>query len=74
MIVNNGGYAALSEFASHFNITALIGTRLPGIDFMGLARALGCDGIRVERAADLAPALTNALHAGGPIVVDVVVA
>src|SRR5687767_15554977 len=30
VIVNNGGYAALSEFSSHFNIKELVGTRLPG--------------------------------------------
>ena len=35
VIVNNGGYAALSEFSSHFNIKQLVGTKLPGIDFVG---------------------------------------
>ena len=49
VIVNNGGYAALSEFSSHFNIKQLIGTKLPGIDFVGLARSMGCEAVRVER-------------------------
>ena len=74
IIVNNGGYAGLIEFASHFNVTQLVGTKLPGIDFVGLARSLGCTSVRVERPADLAPALTTALQSPGPCLVDVVVA
>jgi benzoylformate decarboxylase len=71
VIVNNGGYAALSEFSAHFNITALVGTRLPGIDFVGLARSLGCEATRVECSQELAPALRTALQSEGPSLVDV---
>ena len=73
VIVNNGGYAALSEFTAHFNIKQLIGTKLPGLDFVGLAKALGCTGSRVERAHDLAPALREALQSPTPFLVDVAV-
>jgi benzoylformate decarboxylase len=74
VIVNNGGYAALAEFSSHFNITQLVGTRLPGIDFVGLARSLGCDSVRVERPQYLESTLTAALKAPAPFLVDVAVA
>jgi benzoylformate decarboxylase len=74
VIVNNGGYAALSEFSSHFNIKQLIGTRICGLDFAGLARSLGCTGVRVERPEELAPTLTTALKSAGPFLVDVAVA
>ncbi len=74
VIVNNGGYAALSEFTAHFNIKQLIGTKLPGLDFVGLANAMGCTGARVERAQDLAPALRVALQSPGPFVLDVAIA
>ena len=74
VIVNNGGYAALSEFTAHFNIKQLIGTKLPGLDFVGLAKAMGCGGARVERAEDLRAALTDALQSSRPFVLDVVVA
>jgi benzoylformate decarboxylase len=74
VIVNNGGYAALSEFSSHFNIKQLVGTKLPGIDFVGLARSLGCTGVRVECGKDLAPALTTALQSSVSCLVDVLVA
>jgi benzoylformate decarboxylase len=73
VIVNNGGYAALSEFTAHFNIKQLIGTKLPGLDFVGLAKAMGCSGARVERADDLAPALHSALQSPGPFLLDVAV-
>src|SRR5262249_45191877 len=73
VIVNNGGYAALSEFSSHFKITQPVGTRLCGIDFVGLARSLGCTGVRVERPEDLAPSLSAALRSSLPSLVDVAV-
>jgi benzoylformate decarboxylase len=73
IIVNNGGYAALSEFTAHFNIKQLIGTKLPGLDFVGLAKAMACDGARVERAQDLAPALRSALQSRRPFLLDVAV-
>lgn len=44
---------------------------IPEVDFALLARALGADGLRVEREADLPWALTHALAAPGPFVLDV---
>jgi len=41
-------------------------------DFTAVARSFGVRGIRVERAAEIAPALSEAVSAGEPIVVDVV--
>jgi acetolactate synthase-1/2/3 large subunit len=40
-------------------------------DFAAVARAYGAEGVRIERAADLAPALDRALAAGRPAVLDV---
>jgi len=74
VIVNNGGYAALSEFTAHFNIKQLIGTKLPGLDFVGLAKAMGCGSARVERAQDLTSALQSALQSPTPFVLDVAIA
>ena len=73
VIVNNGGYAALSEFTAHFNIKQLIGTKLPGLDFVGLAGAMGCAGARVERASELTSGLQNALQSRKPFLLDVAV-
>ena len=73
IIVNNGGYAALSEFLAHFNLKEPIGTEVRGIDFVGLARALGCAGVRVEKPGQLAGTLRDALQSPVPMLVDVVV-
>ena len=73
LIVNNGGYAALGEFLSHFNLKKPIGTEVRGIDFVGLARSLGCAGVRVEDPRELARTLRDAFQSRGPILVDVVV-
>ena len=73
VIVNNGGYAALAEFSSHFNIKHLVGTKLPGIDFVGLAHSMGCEAVRVERPDDLVQKLTVALESPVPYLVDVAV-
>jgi benzoylformate decarboxylase len=73
VIVNNSGYAALAEFSSHFNIKQLVGTKLPGIDFVGLARSIGCEAVRVERPQDLSAKLTAALQSPVPYLVDVTV-
>ncbi|HEY3912101.1 MAG TPA: thiamine pyrophosphate-binding protein [Stellaceae bacterium] len=41
-------------------------------DFTAVAKSFGVRGIRVERPAEIAPALSEALNAGEPVVVDVV--
>ncbi|MET0280451.1 MAG: benzoylformate decarboxylase [Steroidobacteraceae bacterium] len=74
IVVNNGRYEALRHFSSRFGIERPVGTELPGIDFVGIARAQGCEALRVTRAAELEPALRTALQAKLPVLVDVVVA
>jgi benzoylformate decarboxylase len=74
IVVNNGRYEALRHFSSRFGLKDPVGTELPGIDFVGIAKAQGCDGVRVTRAAELDAALNAALAAPGPTLVEVVVA
>ena len=40
------------------------------VDFVKVAEALGCRGIRVTSKEDLAPALKEAMECGGPVVLD----
>jgi benzoylformate decarboxylase len=74
IIVNNSRYEALKQFGGRFGVARPVGTELPGIDFVSLARAQGCDAIRVTDAASLTPALRTALAATRPILIDVHVA
>lgn len=41
------------------------------VDFAGVAKSMGCMGIRVEDPARIRPALEEAVKADGPVVVDV---
>lgn len=77
VILNNGRYAALQDFAPVFGFNqgeAVQGTNLPGIDFVSIARGFGCEATRVTEAGKLAEALAAALAARRPMLVDVVVA
>jgi len=42
----------------------------PAIDFIGLARALGVPGERVDKAADVGPAVGRGAASGGPYLID----
>jgi len=52
--INYAAYNGRMKAANRFTGTILDN---PQIDFVGLAKAEGCDGIRVEKAADLRPGL-----------------
>ncbi|MDN7025832.1 biosynthetic-type acetolactate synthase large subunit [Methanoculleus sp. FWC-SCC1] len=45
-------------------------TELPPVDFVGIAKAYGVDGIRVEEKDGVRPAIEAALAADGPFVLD----
>ena len=74
VIVKNGRYEALHHFSERFGITSPVGTDLPGLDFVQLAKAQGCEAVRVTRAVELEGVLRTALAATRPVLVEVVVA
>ncbi|WP_322069627.1 benzoylformate decarboxylase [Paraburkholderia bannensis] len=77
VILNNSRYAALQDFAPVFGFAKedpVQGTDLPGLDFVTLAAGMGCAGVRVSEAAQLAGALREALASQGPALVEIVVA
>lgn len=45
-------------------------TDIPGIDWVGFARAMGAAGERVDRPDQIAPAVARGLAAGGPYLLD----
>ncbi len=77
LVLDNGQYGILKSFAATARHAGVPGLDLPGLDFCGIARALGCRACRVEDPAALRPALTAAFEQARterlPIVVDVVV-
>ncbi len=71
IIINNGRYEALRQIGVRLGNAHPVGVELPGIDFVELARAQGCEAVRVTAAAELQPALRAALSSTGPVLVDV---
>jgi len=77
LILNNGRYAALQEFAPLFGFSPgepVKGTELLGIDFVKLAQGLGCFASRVENPSELEPAFTRAFHSTSPVLIEVAIA
>jgi len=80
LVWNNGGYISIRdqqrgyfgadrELATSFRYAA---TGEPySADYAAMARSMGAQGLRVEAAADLGPALKTALDSGLPTVIDV---
>ncbi len=78
VIINNRGYRilkqrthALKGFSAQDDVYVAMDLDRPLIDFVGLAQSLGVPAERVEKAADVAPALARGLAAGGPYLLDV---
>jgi benzoylformate decarboxylase len=49
------------------------GLDLPGIDFVSLARGMGCDAVRVSQSSELGPALKRGLAFEGTSLIEVMV-
>jgi len=78
VIFNNASYRilkqrtrALKGFSAEDDRYVAMDLDRPLIDFVGMARALGVPGERVEKAADVGDALGRGLASGGPYLLDV---
>jgi benzoylformate decarboxylase len=78
VILNNQGYRilkqrlyALKGLAAQEDRYIGMDLERPGIDFVGMAGALGVPGERIEKAQDVGPALAHALQRRGPSLIDV---
>jgi len=74
VIIRNRRYQALDEFGAHFGLAQTVGTKLPALDFVALAKGHGLDGRDVERADALEDGLRQAFAAPSPNLVEVAVA
>ncbi len=72
LIVNNGGYAALDQFGALFDIE-VVGSKLPGLDFVKISEGMGVPAERVSEAAALDEAITTLFAGSGPRLLEVVV-
>jgi benzoylformate decarboxylase len=77
VILNNGRYAALQDFAPRFGFAPGVkpeGSDLPGLDFVALAAGHGVPARRIRTGDELQQALPAALRADGPVLLDIEVA
>jgi benzoylformate decarboxylase len=72
-VINNLGYGAMRSFSQVMQVRNVPGLELPGIDFVQIARGLGCDAVRVGKSSELAPALKRGLAHDGVSLVEVMV-
>lgn len=76
VVLNNRRYAALQDFAPVFGYAAgeiPEGTALPDLDFVQLARGQGMNASRVGQPDELAGALSQALQADCPCLIELMV-
>jgi benzoylformate decarboxylase len=71
VVLNNNGYEAVKQLGRRAGVPVVPGTDIHGIDFVAVAEGLGCPGRRVTAAGDLAAAVTGALRADGPFLLEV---
>ena len=69
LIFRDDGYGVIRwKQARQFGRTA--GVDFGNPDFVALARAFGCEGVRIDAAKELRPALEGALRAEAPVLID----
>jgi benzoylformate decarboxylase len=73
VVINNLGYGAMRSFSQVMQVRNVPGLDLPGIDFVRIGQGMGCDAIRVDKAAGLAPALARGLAHEGVSLIEVMV-
>jgi benzoylformate decarboxylase len=73
VVINNGGYGAMRSFSQVMQVRNVPGLDLPGIDFVRIAEGLGCDAVRINKSAELAPALERGLAHDGTSLIEVMV-
>ena len=74
VIANNGGYRIIKQRLKSFHKSErYVGMDFadPSVDFVGLATAMGVPAQRVTDAADIGPAVREAVRSGKPALIDV---
>jgi benzoylformate decarboxylase len=73
VVINNSGYGAMRSFSQVMQVRNVPGLDLPGIDFVQIAQGMGCNAVRVTKAAELAGALKRGLSHAGTSLIEVMV-
>lgn len=76
LVMNNYAFGTIAgletlHYGSGFGCEFVLDGHPYNPDFAALARGCGAHGVRIERAADLLPALRDAIASPGPVLLDV---
>jgi len=71
IVLNNAGYGALRSFGRVLQIREAPGFDLPGLDFVALAKGMGCDARQIARPEEIAGTLERAWERTSPFLIDV---
>ncbi|HXH82413.1 MAG TPA: thiamine pyrophosphate-binding protein [Candidatus Tectomicrobia bacterium] len=76
LVMNNAAFGTIAglqrkHYGTGYGTEFMAGGEPYSPDFASIARAFGADGVRIERASDLEPALRAAFASGRPTVLDV---
>ena len=73
IVLNDGRYNMCHQGMQALGMAGLADACFPPVDFAMMGRSMGAQGIRVEREDALDDALRQAMSAGGPVVIDVLI-
>jgi sulfoacetaldehyde acetyltransferase len=73
VVFNNDQWGAEKKNQIDYYDNRFVGANLTNPDFARLARDMGAEGFRVERAQDVAGVVDAALKAGKPVVIDAII-
>ncbi|SNT70456.1 benzoylformate decarboxylase [Psychrobacter sp. LV10R520-6] len=73
IVFNNSGYGAMHSFSKIMKNKSIPGLDLPDIDFVQLAKSMGCNGSRVSQHEQLAEAINTALDAPSSYLLEIIV-
>src|SRR5262245_1003948 len=71
IVLNNQGYGALRSFAQMLQIRHAPSFDLPGLDFVALAKGMGCDALQIVRPEEISIVLSEAWARTNPFLIDV---
>jgi len=73
VVINNNQWGAEKKNQIDYYGSRFVGTNLTNPDFAQLARVMGAEGYRVERADEVPEVVAAALRCGKPVVIDAIV-
>jgi acetolactate synthase-1/2/3 large subunit len=70
IVLNDAKYNMIDQGMTHWGLDP-VETNIPQADFVAIARGMGADAVHVDDEAELEVAMTLALQANGPFLIDV---